>query len=67
MRDHDKQKQSVYFLEEMLNEIAAEGTRLDRSMSWIVQHAWKVARKDVMRMPSVSDLPGGDGKLGAGK
>lgn len=53
MATSDKRKQSLYFPEEMLKEIGAEATRQDRSLSWIVQKAWKVARKDVMSMPSV--------------
>jgi hypothetical protein len=28
----------------MLDEIAAEARRLDRSMSWVVQRAWTLAR-----------------------
>ena len=43
----------------MLKEIGAEAARQDRSLSWIVQKAWKVARKDVMSIPSVDDnVPG---------
>ena len=53
----DKRKQSLYFPEEMLKEIGAEATRQDRSLSWIVQKAWKAARKDIMNIPSVSDAP----------
>jgi uncharacterized small protein (TIGR04563 family) len=29
----------------MLDEIATEARRLDRSMSWVVQRAWKLARR----------------------
>jgi uncharacterized small protein (TIGR04563 family) len=54
----DKRKQSLYFPEEMLKEIGAEATRQDRSLSWIVQKAWKAARKDIMSMPSVEGPPG---------
>jgi uncharacterized small protein (TIGR04563 family) len=39
----------------MLKEIGAEATRQDRSLSWIVQKAWKAARKDIMNIPSVDD------------
>jgi uncharacterized small protein (TIGR04563 family) len=53
----DKRKQSLYFPEEMLKEIGAEATRQDRSLSWIVQKAWKAARKDIMSMPSVEGVP----------
>jgi uncharacterized small protein (TIGR04563 family) len=52
----DKRKQSLYFPEEMLKEIGGEATRQDRSLSWIVQKAWKVARKDIMNMPSAEGL-----------
>ncbi len=58
MAGTDKRKQSLYFPEEMLKEIGLEATRQDRSLSWIVQKAWKVARKDIMNMPSVEGLPG---------
>ena len=52
MATSDKRKQSLYFPEEMLKEIGAEATRQDRSLSWIVQKAWKAARKDIMSIPS---------------
>lgn len=58
----DKRKQSLYFPEEMLKEIGAEATRQDRSLSWIVQKAWKAARKDLMSIPSVGDSTGEPGK-----
>lgn len=48
----DKLKQSLYFPEGMLQEIREEAARLDRSLSWIVQRAWKVARKEIQTMPS---------------
>lgn len=48
-------KQSLYFPEDMLVEIREEAARLDRSLSWIVQRAWKLARKQVRAMPSDPD------------
>jgi uncharacterized small protein (TIGR04563 family) len=56
MSETDKRKQSLYFPEEMLKEISDEATRQDRSLSWIVQKAWKVARKDIKGMRSVNDV-----------
>jgi uncharacterized small protein (TIGR04563 family) len=53
----DKRKQSLYFPEEMLKEIGAEATRQDRSLSWIVQKAWKTARKDIMSIAAVDTPP----------
>ena len=54
----DKRKQSLYFPEAMLKEIQTEANRQDRSLSWIVQQAWKVARSEIKRFPSVNDVPG---------
>jgi uncharacterized small protein (TIGR04563 family) len=52
----DKRKQSLYFPEAMLQEIKEEAARLDRSLSWIVQRAWKTARLEIKRLPSVNDI-----------
>lgn len=49
-------KQSLYFPENMLEEIQREAKRQDRSISWIVQQAWKVARKDLKKIPSANDV-----------
>jgi uncharacterized small protein (TIGR04563 family) len=54
----DHRKQSLYFPEDMLEEIQREATRQDRSLSWIVQQAWKVARADLRKMPSPNDVFG---------
>ncbi|AKF82252.1 MXAN_4361/MXAN_4362 family small protein [Myxococcus fulvus] len=56
MATTDHRKQSLYFPEDMLEEIQREATRQDRSLSWIVQQAWKVARAEIRRMPSVNDV-----------
>lgn len=55
MAGADKRKQSLYFPEEMLKEIQHEGQRLDRSLSWIVQQAWKLARTPIREFPSSND------------
>lgn len=52
----DKRKQSLYFPETMLTEIKDEAARLDRSLSWVVQRAWKLARADIRKIPSVNDV-----------
>ena len=56
MAGTDKRKQSLYFPEDMLKEIQEEATRQDRSLSWIVQQAWRMARTDLGRFPSVNDV-----------
>jgi len=62
MAGADKRKQSLYFPEDMLKEIQEEATRQDRSLSWIVQKAWKVARKELAKIPSVNEFPGDAGE-----
>lgn len=58
----DKRKQSLYFPETMLQEIKEEAARLDRSLSWVVQRAWKLARNDIRKIPSVNEI-GDDGEV----
>jgi uncharacterized small protein (TIGR04563 family) len=41
-------KHSIYFPAYILAEIGAEAVRLDRSLSWLVQHAWKRARAEIV-------------------
>jgi uncharacterized small protein (TIGR04563 family) len=65
MGGSDKRKQSLYFPEEMLKEIQDEATRQDRSLSWIVQKAWKISRKEIMKYPSVNEFPGEEDERGA--
>ena len=62
MAGTDKRKQSLYLPEDMLREIQEEANRQDRSLSWIVQQAWKIARNEIMRFPSVNDVIGGEGR-----
>jgi uncharacterized small protein (TIGR04563 family) len=56
----DKRKQSLYFPEAMLEEIHQEAARLERSLSWIVQRAWKTARPEIRKLPSSRGGDGGD-------
>jgi uncharacterized small protein (TIGR04563 family) len=60
MDGSDKRKQSLYFPETILEEISKEANRQDRSLSWIVQKAWKVARKEIMNAPPAPN-PDDDG------
>ena len=56
MSESDKRKQSLYFPEAMLKEISAEATRQDRSLSWIVQKAWRLARRELMGAASAGQM-----------
>lgn len=60
----DKRKQSLYFPEIMLQEIKDEAARLDRSLSWVVQRAWKLARTEIRKIPSVNDIDDDDNAAG---
>ncbi len=51
----DKRKQSLYFPKDMLEEVAAEARRLDRSLSWIFQRAWKIAKPEIAKYQSVNE------------
>jgi uncharacterized small protein (TIGR04563 family) len=52
MANNDKLKQSLYFPDDVLRDIMAEAIRLDRSLSWMVQHAWRIAREEVRTFPA---------------
>ena len=54
----DKRKQSLYFPETMLDEIQKEAIRLQRSLSWVVQRAWKHARKEIRQIPGSNEPQG---------
>lgn len=56
----DKRKQSLYFPEVMLQEIKDEAARLDRSLSWVVQRAWKLSRTEIRKIPSVNEVDDDD-------
>ena len=53
----EKSKLSLYFPEDVLAEIQEEAARQDRSLSWIVQKAWKIARRDLQQVPGANDPP----------
>lgn len=48
----DQRKQSLCFPLDMLREVRSEATRQDRTMSWLIQRAWKIARKRIKEYPS---------------
>ncbi len=47
-----KKKVTLYFNAAMLAETQKEALRQDRSISWIIQAAWRIARDEVKRMPA---------------
>ncbi|HXW60660.1 MAG TPA: TIGR04563 family protein, partial [Myxococcota bacterium] len=55
MTTTDKRKRSLYFPDNILREMQSEAKRQERSLSWIVQYAWRIARAELMRLPSVGE------------
>jgi uncharacterized small protein (TIGR04563 family) len=51
-----KKKMTLYFSEQMLNETKQEALRQDRSLSWIMEVAWKIAREKMRSMPGVDEF-----------
>lgn len=47
-----KRKVTLYFNSTMLAETQKEAIRQDRSISWIIQAAWRLAREEVRRLPA---------------
>ena len=52
-----KKKVTLYFSAAMLEETQREAIRQDRSISWIIQAAWRMSRDEVRKLPSVAGLP----------
>jgi uncharacterized small protein (TIGR04563 family) len=51
---HDARKLSVYLPKDQLEQVLAEAKRQDRSISWLLQRAWHLARHQISKTP---DLP----------
>ncbi|HLK88828.1 MAG TPA: TIGR04563 family protein [Polyangia bacterium] len=52
-----KKKVTLYFNAGVLGETQHEAIRQDRSISWIIQAAWRIARDEVRRLPGYSQAP----------
>jgi uncharacterized small protein (TIGR04563 family) len=49
-----KRKVTLYFNSVMLAETQHEAIRQDRSISWIIQAAWRKARDEVRKLPAAT-------------
>lgn len=58
-----KKKLTLYIPEDMLEDAKREALRQDRSISWILQTAWRIARPEIATYPSVDQLWGGQSAL----
>ena len=59
-------RQALYFPSEMLEDIQFEAHRQDRSISWLIQQAWRIAREDLQKVPSTTDYFDRLDELGGG-
>ena len=51
-----KKKLTLYFPEELLTETKREALRQDRSLSWVLQLAWLMARDRIQDLPAIEEL-----------
>lgn len=49
-----KKKVTLYFSAGVLEETQREAIRQDRSISWIIQAAWRLSREEVRRLPAAA-------------
>ena len=55
MGDGKSKRQALYFPSDMLQDIQGEAERQDRSISWLIQQAWRIARTELRKVPSPTD------------
>jgi uncharacterized small protein (TIGR04563 family) len=60
-----KKKVTLYFNVGMLAEAQREALRQDRSLSWIIQAVWRLARDEVKKLPPAGPGAGGGPPPGA--
>ena len=56
---NDPRKQSIYMEVAIVRELRSEAARQQRTLSWLMQRAWALAREDIkkLRTPDVTPLP----------
>ena len=50
-----KRRQSFYFPQETLDEMKAAAASQDRSLAWVLEQAWRIARGTISRFPQAAD------------
>lgn len=48
-------RQGLYVPKQMAQDLAREAKRLQRSKSWLMQRAWRIARERIAEFPPVED------------
>lgn len=49
-------KMSLFVTDSLRAEMEAEARRQDRSLSWLIRRAWRLARDDIRRGPTHEDV-----------
>ena len=57
VRQRDAENQARQLANTVAHDFAE---RLDRSLSWVVQRAWKISRLEIKKLPSVNEVDGND-------
>lgn len=53
-----KHKVTVYLNDQFFNELKEASELQQRSVSWLIEHSWRLSRDRILDYPSVT--PGGD-------
>ncbi len=56
MRRKSADKQSLKLPIELVVEMRGEARRLDKSLSWVAQEAWRRAKERIRALPGVRDV-----------
>ena len=56
MAQGQTRRQALYFPAAMLADLQGEAMRQDRSISWLIQQAWRLSRSELQRTPSTTDF-----------
>ena len=51
-----KKKLTLYVSDEVLKETKQEALRQDRSISWVLETAWRMSRNKIQDFPSIEDF-----------
>ncbi len=51
-----KKKMTLYLPEDLVAQTKTEAGRQERSLSWIMELAWKIARERIQEMPAIEEL-----------
>lgn len=53
-----KQKYTLYVSVDVYEEMKSEADRQDRTVSWMIEHCWRLSRTRIQQYPGVGELYG---------